>query len=793
MLPTSALRLGSKLLLVWLPWAVLAAEVDPAKLPPPANRAVDFLRDVQPILTNSCLRCHGPERPKSQFRLDGREVSLKGGDNGIAIVPGKSAESRLIHFVARLVPDMEMPPDGKGDPLTPEQVGLLRAWIDQGANWSTLTNTGPQLNYQAVPGFRFLAVEGARQKFREVEGIREGVTTGLESFAIEGWANPEWRVGLTGRALFGEDHQEVRAALTLEKQGLGFFRAGFQQWTRYYDDSGGHDRLLPLDEYELPRDLGLDLGRAWIDLGLARPGWPTVVLGYEYRFRDGTKSILEWGPVGDRNVYPAFAIIDERTHILKLDVAHEAGPWRLEDRARLEWHSGRDERWQATSVTPSSVVVGSVRTGQGTDHVQGMNSLRIERRVGEWWLLSAGYFYSRLAADSSFTQATYDVAGNPAPGQFWSSESDGLELAREVHLFSLASQWLPLKGLALWAGAQSQWTRQEGLGALHLDEGDPEVPELFLLRPVSVRSDMDSLKWIEDLGVRYSRIPFTVLSVDGRFEQESLSQFEAQAGEVAEAFLRETDATQRRWEVRPGFTISPWPWVSLQAHYARRFSESDYDHVHRFVLEGDGYSAFIRHRLIESDGVRARLSLRPLNWLRVALSYRRSATDFSTETDPLPGNLNPGGMFEAGKSGSDVYGASASATLFRNLQVSGAFTWTDSRLRTARNGVAAVVPYDGRIMSLLAGMNYHLKGFGRIEGAYTLSDGYYGQDHYGAGLPLGLNFTRHGVMLGVVRGISKAVTASLRYRYYEYSEPGSGGGNDYTAHGVFGTVALAWK
>src|SRR5690349_6092845 len=51
----------------------LAADVDLSKLPPPSNTPVDFARDVHPILEHSCLRCHGPERPKSRFRLDNRE------------------------------------------------------------------------------------------------------------------------------------------------------------------------------------------------------------------------------------------------------------------------------------------------------------------------------------------------------------------------------------------------------------------------------------------------------------------------------------------------------------------------------------------------------------------------------------------------------------------------------------------------------------------------------------------------------------------------------------------------
>jgi mono/diheme cytochrome c family protein len=111
------------------------AAVDFSKLPATATRAVEFAKDVQPILEKSCLRCHNSEKAKGKFLLDTREHALKGGDNGVDIVVGDSAKSPLIHFTARLVEDSEMPPLGKGEALTKEQVGILRAWIDQGAKW----------------------------------------------------------------------------------------------------------------------------------------------------------------------------------------------------------------------------------------------------------------------------------------------------------------------------------------------------------------------------------------------------------------------------------------------------------------------------------------------------------------------------------------------------------------------------------------------------------------------------------------------------------------------------------
>jgi hypothetical protein len=83
------------------------------------------------------LKCHGPEKPKSKYRVDSREAFVKGGDSEEAsVIPGKSEKSPVVLYVADLVEDMEMPPTDKRDKypkMTNEQIGLLRAWIDQGA------------------------------------------------------------------------------------------------------------------------------------------------------------------------------------------------------------------------------------------------------------------------------------------------------------------------------------------------------------------------------------------------------------------------------------------------------------------------------------------------------------------------------------------------------------------------------------------------------------------------------------------------------------------------------------
>jgi mono/diheme cytochrome c family protein len=112
--------------------SAMAAEIDLSKLPPPATRPVDFAKDVRPIFAESCYGCHGPKRQEAGLRFDIKADALKGSENGPVIVPGMSADSLVIHAVSRLG-ELKMPK--KGEPLSSEQVGILRAWVDQGAQW----------------------------------------------------------------------------------------------------------------------------------------------------------------------------------------------------------------------------------------------------------------------------------------------------------------------------------------------------------------------------------------------------------------------------------------------------------------------------------------------------------------------------------------------------------------------------------------------------------------------------------------------------------------------------------
>jgi hypothetical protein len=106
------------------------------ELPPAATGEIDFVKQVQPMLRKHCYSCHGAEMQEGGLRLDNGRRAREGGDNGVVIVAKKPRESKLLTLVAGLDEELGlMPPEGEGAPLTAEQVGVLRAWIEQGAAW----------------------------------------------------------------------------------------------------------------------------------------------------------------------------------------------------------------------------------------------------------------------------------------------------------------------------------------------------------------------------------------------------------------------------------------------------------------------------------------------------------------------------------------------------------------------------------------------------------------------------------------------------------------------------------
>ena len=762
---------------------------DETKLPPPAAVKIDFTRDIQPILETSCLRCHGPEKPKSRFRLDNREGALKGGEKGVDILPGNSAKSPFIHYVAFLVEEMEMPPLDKGKQLTPEQVGLLRAWIDQGVAWAAAAPTN-NFAFSISPIFGGTTVSGDAHKFREHYWQREGLNGGVEQFELFEQTSPDTQVLIAGHAL----RDDYKMVLSAERNEIGFIHSGWEQYRKYFDDTGGYYPAFTPSALSLGRDLHLDIGKAWIDFGLTLPHWPQMVLGYEYDYKQGEESTTDWGGVAQggnsRNSAPASKEIHESLHIIKFDLDHEVRGVTIEERFRGEFYNLQTGRTN-TVFYPAVSTMTSENVNEGYHHFQGANTIRLEKKFNDWFFGSAGYLYSQLNADASFSLDTMNIFGPAIGDQHWRMPQ--IALQQESHVFNINGLLGPFDGLTISTGIQSEWTRQHGFGSGSLDLGFPGLP--LFLNPATLSSDYDKASVDETLALRYTKIPFTVLFAELRLQQQSIGQ----AAQLSDFFndnndfLQNTAFSSRLSDLRVGFSTSPWQSVAFSAHYRRYEADSQYQNNRNeqpHGVPGFGYPGFIRARDLLTDEAEAKMVLHPCAWCKSSLSYRFVTTSYWTDTDPIPGDISPGGNLLSGQYDAHIISLNTTITSYRRLFLSTTFAYENSITTTANNGVPAIVPYRGNVYTVIANGTYVLSDTTDLFAGYSFSAANYGQDNFADGLPVGIQYQQHGVQIGLARRLGKNISAKLQYRFNYYDEPSSGGANNYRSHAIFGTMTF---
>jgi hypothetical protein len=485
--------------------------------------------------------------------------------------------------------------------------------------------------------------------------------------------------------------------------------------------------------------------------------------------------------------------VDEHTHIVKLDLSYEAFQWRLEDSARLEFYDSQNTHIDSATFGAGPTPDSTVHSDYGSGQTQGVNTLRVERQFWDWWQVNGGYYYANLQGTASLNQETVNSVGAPVTGTFWSAND--IILSRETQILSFGNLFQPLSWLSATLAIQSEWSRQEGAGNVNLDSGDPNPPGQFSLYPSVVNSDLDEQKLSEEGSVRCTALPWTVLFAEGRFAQDRIGQFEQDAtspgttNDSSVTFLRNTDYTNDRMDLRAGFDTSPWRWFSLNASYHRLTSNSDYENSK--TPPTPGYSAFIRGRNISGNETQAKLVLRPRTWLQATLTYQWAQTDYSTTTDAVLGGNAPAGLLAATSDG-QTYGLGLILTPIQRLYFAGSFTYTRTRTASAVNGDPSIVPYQGDIYSVALSANYTLNPKTDLRLTYAFSQANYTQNNVADGLPLGVDYARNGVMLALTRRFTNRLTASLRYGFFKYSEPSSGGATDYTANGVFLALAMKW-
>jgi hypothetical protein len=483
-------------------------------------------------------------------------------------------------------------------------------------------------------------------------------------------------------------------------------------------------------------------------------------------------------------VLPAYRDTSATTQIIKLDLSYEPGGYLLEDSFRGEFYNLNQS---ANTRSGYFFVDGFAGQSEQYSHFQAANAFRVGKQVNSWCYVSGGYLYTHVDGDESFERAAGSLVTAPAIDAAEQAPS----VAVEQHSNTINANVLlgPWAGLSVVAGAQADWQQRDGSGELAgISFGFPYTNALS--------ANLDKSAVAGDLGVRYTKIPFTVVYGEAKLGYETYDLYESSF-----VFLQDTTSTANLQDYQAGVTISPWQRVSLDVSYRYHSKRTSYnDGEANDPTIDNGYSGFFRELDITSGDFEARLTLRPISWLKATLKYQLLNTEYRNDVSPslvfiFPSLvLYPGGSMLSGDYDASVYSLNLTLTPWRRLFLSTTFSYADSRMVSGINnypGVAPsiVAPYDGQIYSLTASANYALNKSTDLTATYLFSKSNFQQDNL-EGLPLGIVYDRNAVLAGVRRRFSKNVMGSLQYAYYTYNEPSSAGINNYRANTVFATVKL---
>ncbi|MBI5395199.1 MAG: hypothetical protein HZA91_07895 [Verrucomicrobia bacterium] len=692
--------------------------------------------------------------------------------------------------------------------LTMLALATVAPAADTGKTNSPGKEEEPEPNFLITPQVRMIQVDGDKHKFREDYWMQDGWTGGIEEFSWHQMfgAKKDTLLEIEARGLYDDDDYMMK--LQLVKPDFGFVRTGFTQYRKYFDDTGGYYVPFRQPYFDLQQDVSLLMGNWYVDLGLTIPHWPKITFGFEHQSKEGDKSMLEWGTVAQtisvpatsvtKNIYPNVKSIYESVDIFKADVEYDIGKVHMADQFRFESYDNDTTRADDTGINLTTGVFKPARIREDFSHQQFSNAYFVESHIHDKVYVSAGYLYVDMTGDADFNMATFYGVGTPVAGtdKFWLIRD--AKLNQDSHVLNASVMFGPFWGTTLYAGAQVEETYTDAFS--NSDHREGVGPSSVVLADTST----DKGRVQENAGIRFTKIPYTVIYGEGRWVRESIDVYRSVIeGDGAAELEQRTDGDIERDEYVAGFNTSPIRRASLTGQYRNSYRRNRYDHEIDFE---SGYPAFITDQEFQTHEISAKLTVRPHNRVTASLKFQMVDTDIDTDTQTLSAAV-PGGNVNAANYRAKIYSANVTFTPINRLYLSGYFSLTDSQTVAFDNYLNAVQPSKNDSYTAMGSAGYAIddKTEATVEYMYQRvftfdNNGWSsngrplsftpGTVNVDAGMPLGTDSTRRMFSAGISRRITKNITARLRYGYFQYDEPSGGNVNDYLAHMAMASCAI---
>jgi hypothetical protein len=657
---------------------------------------------------------------------------------------------------------------------------LLAAVLAVSARAETTTNSAAEPQISITPIATIANVKGNAASFREQLWEHNGWTGGVQEFTLEHKLPKDWNLTLTGRAIVGEN--DYKAGIAIEKEEVGFLRAGFSQYRQYFNNYGGYYSGFTTPTFALNQDLGLYVGDIFVDFGLQIPEGPMLTGGYERQYRTGSISLLQWGAVTEggttKNIYPSFRDVDETTDIIKLGLAHHVSKINYADDFRFEhYHSDNTTYDQSVNLDTASSQNVTIHEDYTYDLFN--NVFRLDCQMNDKFYWSGGFLYSQLNGGGNEQVSTVPFTGNAAKD--WSTS--GLDYDQQSYVLNANASYNPFKKFGFYAGLQFEHTSDTGNTDALLSQISGGVTNNPLAL-INTQTDKNSVGGT--IGARFTAIPFTTVYAEGKWTSDnySLHQNQDQSG-TAIVDLDQTDSVFcQKYTV--GFNSAPLRRVTLSSYY--RYSNNNHNYSYGSNIP-DGYPGFLTGQEFANNEVMARIGYRPFTKLSLGLQYRYVNTDINNSQMAAASGFVPAGSLLASTYNANIFTVSATYSPFARLYLMGSASLQYTRTTSFDNGTGVVTPYTGNINTYTAGLGYAVDEKTDATVDYVIASA---QNAAGnpIGLPLGWNYHTQSVNVNLTRRINERFIARLRYGFYDYIQQSGGDQNNYWANIVTASCTM---
>jgi hypothetical protein len=630
---------------------------------------------------------------------------------------------------------------------------------------------------------------------------------------------------LDGHALFGNEDYEV--VFGAEKDGLGYLKAGFNQFRTWYDGSGGY---VPVANgwFNVDDDLHVDRGELWFEAGLRKEDFPEITFRYAHGWRDGEKDSTSWGGTVDLypsisgtqsyKIAPSLNQIDEESDTFTLDVTHTLGNTDLDFGLRYQSASNDNSRTMGSGVSAVSPGAGNTVKDSSAYDLNLFNAhLSSESRFGERVMASFGYSYTNLDTDIGGDRPARDnttgFLETGADHALWGI-SGGSQAT--IHVLNANLWWNPVDDLVVvpsiraefWDQSSEGWhlsgvNARDGGGDIPGAEADQAVNNALngiwpgaasgyygWLEEVRDSSGQQWEEFTEALEFRYNGVENMLLYANAEWTQSEGDYFRRATadfhnGTAVEESHRRTDSDLNIQKYTIGANWYAMRGLSFSAQAYLKSYEQDLD----FDIEDD--DAQISDHNSDTTDFNLRMTWRAMPNLTFVTRYDYQQTDI--ENRGVDGGGDDLDLVDSADLESNIISQSVTWMPMSQMYVQGMVSYVMSETDTPADKYAPQRMEDSDNDYLMANLTvgYALDQKTEITASYSF---YYCENYdipYAttgtmAGKPgsvgYGTDLEEHVFNVRLNRWINPNMVWNIGYGYYNSNDGTFGGNNSFDAH-----------